>query len=41
MSMRATGTFEIGAWDEEPYDDREGAKLSRTRVTKVFRGDVE
>jgi hypothetical protein len=41
MSMRATGTFEIGGWDEEPYDEREGAKLSRTRVTKVFRGDVE
>lgn len=41
MSIRATGTFEIGGWDEEPYDEREGAKLSRTRVTKVFRGDVE
>ena len=41
MSMRATGTFEVGVWDEELYDEREGAKLSRTRVTKVFRGDVE
>jgi uncharacterized protein DUF3224 len=41
MSMRATGTFEIRGWDEEPYDEREGAKLARTRVTKVFRGDVE
>ena len=41
MTTRATGTFEIDVWDEEPYDEREGAKLSRTRVTKVFRGDVE
>jgi len=41
MSMRATGTFEIGGWDEEPYDEREGAKLPRTRVTKVFRGEVD
>ena len=41
MSMRATGTFEIGDWDEDPYDERGGVKLSRTRVTKVFRGDVE
>jgi hypothetical protein len=41
MGMRATGTFEIGDWDEEPYDERGGVKLARTRVTKVFRGDVE
>lgn len=39
--MRATGTFEIETWDEKPYDEREGARLSRTRLTKTFRGDVE
>ena len=31
MSEHAAGTFEIESWEEEPYDEREGAKLSRTR----------
>lgn len=41
MSTHAAGTFDIDTWDEETYDEREGVKLSRTRVTKTFRGDVE
>ena len=41
MPTRATGTFEIDSWDEEPYDEREGTKLARVRVAKTFRGDVE
>ena len=41
MSTRATGTFEIATWDEKPYDEREGVRLTSTRVTKAFRGDVE
>jgi hypothetical protein len=41
MSTSATGTFEIDSWDEKPYDEREGTKLTRTRVTKTFNGDVE
>ena len=41
MTTRATGTFEIGTWDEQPYDEREGARLTRTRLTKTFRGDVD
>jgi Protein of unknown function (DUF3224) len=41
MGTQATGTFEIDSWDEEPYDDNDGAKLTRTRLTKTFRGDVE
>lgn len=41
MSAHAAGTFEIDSWEEKPYDEREGAKLSRTRVTKTFRGEVE
>ena len=41
MTTRATGTFEIDSWDEEPYDEREGTKLARVRVAKTFRGDVE
>jgi Protein of unknown function (DUF3224) len=41
MPTRATGTFEIDSWDEEPYDEREGTQLARVRVAKTFRGDVE
>jgi uncharacterized protein DUF3224 len=41
MSPHGTGTFEIGTWDEKPYDEQEGARLTRTRVTKTYRGDVE
>jgi hypothetical protein len=37
----ATSAFSINSWDEQPYDEQEGAKLSRTRVTKTFRGDLE
>lgn len=40
MSM-ASGTFEIDSWDEETYDEGEGAKLGRTRLSKTFRGDLE
>src|SRR5215217_5576857 len=41
MSTSATGTFEIDGWDEKPYDEREGTRLTRTRVTKTFHGDIE
>ncbi len=41
MSTRATGTFEIETWKEKPYDEQEGARLTRTHLTKTFRGDVE
>jgi hypothetical protein len=41
MTTRATGTFEIDSWDEEPYDEREGTKLARARVAKTFSGDLE
>ncbi|CAA9445006.1 MAG: hypothetical protein AVDCRST_MAG37-1730 [uncultured Rubrobacteraceae bacterium] len=41
MSTRATSTFEIKTWDEEPYDEREGAKLTRAHLIKTFQGDVE
>jgi len=39
--MHAMSAFEIESWEEEPYDEREGVKLTRTRLTKAFRGDVE
>ncbi len=41
MSIRATSTFEIDTWEAEPYDERDGVELSRTRVTKTFHGEIE
>lgn len=41
MGTRATGAFEITGWDGAPYDEREGATLSRARLTKTYRGDLE
>ena len=41
MSERATASFVLTTWDEQPYDERDGVKLSRTRVVKVFRGELE
>src|SRR3712207_4936541 len=41
MSTHAAGTFEIQSWDEKPYEEQEGTRLSRTRLTKTFSGDVE
>ena len=41
MSQRATATFDLDTWKEEPYDDLDGTKLTRSRVTKTFHGDVE
>jgi Protein of unknown function (DUF3224) len=41
MSEQAIASFDITSWDEQPYDEREGVKLSRTRVGKAFRGDIE
>lgn len=38
---RAEGTFDIDSWDEQPYDEREGAKLSRVHLTKTFQGGLQ
>ena len=42
MSTRtiAKGTFEVGEWQEEIFDEAEGATLGRTRLTKTFTGDL-
>src|SRR5438270_11046671 len=41
MSARATGAFEITAWEQVPYDEAaEGPKLGRATVRKTFRGEV-
>jgi hypothetical protein len=41
MSTQATSTFTIETWDAQPYDERNGVSLSRTRVTKTFHGELE
>jgi Protein of unknown function (DUF3224) len=41
MSERATASFDITGWDEQPFEERDGIKLSRTRVVKAFRGEIE
>jgi hypothetical protein len=41
VAMHASGTFDIESWDEQPYDEQEGVKLTRTRVIKTFHGDLE
>ncbi len=42
MTVHATATFEVKAWEEKPYDEiDEGPKLTRASVTKSFSGDIE
>lgn len=41
MGTVAEGKFDIDSWDEEPFDEKDGTKLTRTRVTKTFHGDVK
>jgi hypothetical protein len=40
MTFHAISTFEITAWEPNEYEDRDGVKLSRTRVAKTFQGDL-
>jgi Protein of unknown function (DUF3224) len=37
---RTTGRFDLTSWDEEVFDDAEGAKLVRVRNTKAFEGGL-
>jgi Protein of unknown function (DUF3224) len=41
LSERAIASFDITTWDEQPYDEGDGLRLSRARVVKVFRGEIE
>jgi hypothetical protein len=41
MTTRANATFDIDTFDDQPYDEQEGARLSRMRLTKTFHGDIE
>jgi uncharacterized protein DUF3224 len=39
--QNASGTFQVDGWNEEPYDEAVGAKLSRASLTKTFQGDLD
>ena len=41
MSEQAIASFDITTWDEQPYHEGDGIRLSRTRVVKAFRGAIE
>ena len=41
MTPHATCTFDITAWEPQEYDDQENVKLTRTRLTKTFQGELE
>lgn len=41
MPKTITAAFEITRWDEKPYHEGEGPKLSRIVVGKTFRGALE
>ncbi len=36
----ATGRFDLTSWDQETYDESEGATLVRARNTKSFEGAI-
>jgi hypothetical protein len=40
MTEHAKGTFTIDGWDQETFDESEGATLARATVTKTFTGDL-
>jgi len=39
--MKLHGAFEVTGWDEKPYWERDGEKLTKASVTQKFSGDVE
>jgi hypothetical protein len=41
MHRIASATFEIDSWDEQPWDESRGARLTRTSVRKTFHGEIE
>ena len=36
----ATGRFDLTSWEDEVFDDAEGATLGRARNTKSFEGGI-
>ena len=39
--MRVEATFEIAGWDEKPYVEWEGGKLTRASVSTKYAGGIE
>jgi hypothetical protein len=40
MTEYAKGTFTIDGWDQQTFDEAEGATLAQATVTKTFTGDL-
>ena len=38
--MTTSGRFDLTTWEEEIYDEAEGAKLLRVNNTKTFEGGI-
>jgi uncharacterized protein DUF3224 len=34
------GSFKVGSWNEDAYDEREGRRLTRASVSQKFEGDI-
>ena len=41
METTAVAPFTIETWEEDACDERAGARLVRTRITKTFTGDFD
>lgn len=41
MSTHAKGTFKVKNWEEKPYQEKDGTKLTRATVSQDFEGDIE
>ncbi|GII32813.1 DUF3224 domain-containing protein [Planotetraspora mira] len=41
MTNHATGMFDITGWEEVATEEKTGATIGRTRISKAFRGDLE
>lgn len=37
---KINGRFQLASWDENPYEEREGVRLTRASVTQRFEGDI-
>jgi uncharacterized protein DUF3224 len=37
---KINGRFQVASWDESPYEEREGRRLTRALVTQHFEGDI-
>ena len=41
MTSHGKGKFHVTGWDEKPYDEKNGQRLTETHVTETFEGDIE